>query len=352
MKISQIIKERRSAQGLTQEQVAEQLGVSTPAVNKWEKGSCYPDITILPALARLLRVDLNTLLSFKEDLSEQEIGKFTNDLVQIISDEGFDIAFKKGMDKIHEYSTCNKLILTVAMVLEGSMFMFQVENKDYYQKYIDKLYEKVAECNEIELKNQAISMLINKHLQQDEYEKAQEYIDKMPNITYDKKQLQGNLYAKSGELNKASEVFENKLISTTTEIFTILISMMEIALKEERNEDAKYFAQILEKTTALYDLWEYNSHVAYFQLYLSQKDPDNFIVTLRNMVNAMSRKWDSSKSRLYKHIRTKENEEGVTEQFQSSFINMLKNDKSHELDFVKDNEEFYNIITKVVDYKH
>lgn len=352
MKISQIIKERRSAQGLTQEQVAEQLGVSTPAVNKWEKGSCYPDITILPALARLLRVDLNTLLSFKEDLSEQEIGKFTNDLVQIISDEGFDIAFKKGMDKIHEYSTCNKLILTVAMVLEGSMFMFQVENKDYYQKYIDKLYEKVAECNEIELKNQAISMLINKHLQQDEYEKAQEYIDKMPNITYDKKQLQGNLYAKSGELNKASEVFENKLISTTTEIFTILISMMEIALKEERNEDAKYFAQILEKTTALYDLWEYNSHVAYFQLYLSQKDPDNFIVTLRNMVNAMSRKWDSSKSRLYKHIRTKENEEGVTEQFRSSFINMLKNDKSHELDFVKDNEEFYNIITKVVDYKH
>lgn len=344
MKINEIIKERRNAQGLTQEQVADYLGVSTPAVNKWEKGSCYPDITILPALARLLRVDLNTLLSFKEDLSEQEIGKFTNDLVQIISDEGFDISFEKAMDKIHEYPTCNKLILTVAMVLEGSMFMFGIENKDYYQGYIDKLYEKVAGCNDIELRNQAISMLINKHLQQEEYEKAQEYIDKMPNITYDKKQLQGNLYAKSGELNKASEVFENKLISTTTEIFTILISMMEIALKEERNEDAKYFAEVVEKTTVLYDLWEYNSHVAYFQLYTSQKDPDNFIVTLRNMVNAMSKKWDSSKSRLYKHIKTKENEDGFVEQFRSNFINMLKNDKSDELDFVKDNEEFYKLL--------
>lgn len=348
MKINEIIKEKRNAQGLTQEQVADYLGVSTPAVNKWEKGNCYPDITILPALSRLLRVDLNTLLSFKEDLSEQEIGKFTNDLVQIINDEGFDIAFENAMDKIHEYPTCNKLILTVAMVLEGSMFMFQVENKDYYQNYIDKLYEKVADCNDIELKNQAISMLINKHLQQNEYEKAQEYIDKMPNITYDKKQLQGNLYAKSGELNKASEVFEHKLISATTEIFTILISMMEIALKEDRNEDAEYFAEVLEKTTVLYDLWEYNSHVAYFQLYTSQKDADNFIITLSKMVNAMSKKWDSSKSRLYKHIKTKENEDGFTEQFRSNFINMLKNDKSDELDFVKDNEEFYKLLNEQI----
>ncbi|MDB1939526.1 helix-turn-helix domain-containing protein [Clostridium tertium] len=64
MKINEIIKERRIDQGLTQEQVAEALGVSTPAVNKWEKGISYPDITILPALARLLRVDLNTFFAF------------------------------------------------------------------------------------------------------------------------------------------------------------------------------------------------------------------------------------------------------------------------------------------------
>lgn len=45
MKINQIIREKRKELSLTQEQVAELLGVSTPAVNKWEKGSTYPDIT-------------------------------------------------------------------------------------------------------------------------------------------------------------------------------------------------------------------------------------------------------------------------------------------------------------------
>ena len=38
MKINEIIREKRKALSLTQEQIAGYLGVSTPAVHKWEKG--------------------------------------------------------------------------------------------------------------------------------------------------------------------------------------------------------------------------------------------------------------------------------------------------------------------------
>ena len=38
MKINQIIRQKRKELSLTQEQIADFLGVSTPAVNKWEKG--------------------------------------------------------------------------------------------------------------------------------------------------------------------------------------------------------------------------------------------------------------------------------------------------------------------------
>ena len=163
MKINDIIKKKRITLGMTQEQVADYLGVSTPAVNKWEKGGCYPDITLLPALARLLKVDLN--------------------------------------------------------------------------------------------------------------------------------RLQGRLYIKKGEFDKASELFSYKLIEATTDIFTILISMMEIALKDGRKEDAKYFAEILEKTTDLYDLWDYNGQVGYFQLYSDEKDADNFVIVLKKMLEAMKKPW-------------------------------------------------------------
>jgi len=57
MAISGIIQQRRKALGLTQEQLAEYLGVSTPAVNKWERGTNCPDIALLAPLARLLKTD-------------------------------------------------------------------------------------------------------------------------------------------------------------------------------------------------------------------------------------------------------------------------------------------------------
>lgn len=94
MKMNEIIRERRLKKGLTQEQMANYLGVSAPAVNKWEKGTTYPDIVLLPVLARLLDTDLNTLLSFQEDLSEKEIALFLNYLLDLSQKEGIERIFK------------------------------------------------------------------------------------------------------------------------------------------------------------------------------------------------------------------------------------------------------------------
>ena len=82
MKINETIRSRRKQLGLTQEEVANRLGVTATAVYKWESASCYPDITLLPALARLLGVDLNTLLCFQEDWTDEEIAAFANEAVE------------------------------------------------------------------------------------------------------------------------------------------------------------------------------------------------------------------------------------------------------------------------------
>lgn len=56
MKIHEVIRTRRQALGLTQEGLADRLGVFASAVNKWENALNYPDITLLPTLARTLGV--------------------------------------------------------------------------------------------------------------------------------------------------------------------------------------------------------------------------------------------------------------------------------------------------------
>ena len=99
MSIGKQIKYYRKKFGLTQEQVANHLGVSTPAVNKWEKGNTYPDITLLPAFARLLKIDMNELFLFQDELTDQEIGEFVNEVSEMALEnftEAFAIAKKEN----------------------------------------------------------------------------------------------------------------------------------------------------------------------------------------------------------------------------------------------------------------
>ena len=83
MQMKDVIRQKRRERGLTQEQVAERLGVSAPAVNKWESGASYPDITLLSALARLLETDLNELFCFRENLTKEEITGYANEIGEI-----------------------------------------------------------------------------------------------------------------------------------------------------------------------------------------------------------------------------------------------------------------------------
>ena len=48
LKIGEKIKSKRRERDLTQEELANILGVSKAAVSKWENEESYPDITLLP----------------------------------------------------------------------------------------------------------------------------------------------------------------------------------------------------------------------------------------------------------------------------------------------------------------
>ena len=56
----------RKIRNMTQEQLAAQLGISAPAVSKWETGSSYPDITLLAPLARALGTNLDMIRYFTQ----------------------------------------------------------------------------------------------------------------------------------------------------------------------------------------------------------------------------------------------------------------------------------------------
>ena len=75
MELGKKIKQLRFKAGLTQEQLAEKLGIGPQSVSKWENAAAMPDITTLPLLAEIFGVSIDDLF----DLStEQRLNRIEN----------------------------------------------------------------------------------------------------------------------------------------------------------------------------------------------------------------------------------------------------------------------------------
>lgn len=67
LKIGNVIRDKRRAAELTQEELAAKLGVSFQAVSRWENGAAYPDLELLPVLAGLFSVTVDELLGKRQE---------------------------------------------------------------------------------------------------------------------------------------------------------------------------------------------------------------------------------------------------------------------------------------------
>ena len=65
--IGNFIQKKRREKNLTQEQLAERLGVSNKTVSKWENGRCLPDYSVIELLCQELGVTVSELLNGKEN---------------------------------------------------------------------------------------------------------------------------------------------------------------------------------------------------------------------------------------------------------------------------------------------
>lgn len=63
-KINEMIRAKRRERDLTQEELANMLGVTKAAVSKWENAESYPDITMLPQIAQLFHITMDELFGY------------------------------------------------------------------------------------------------------------------------------------------------------------------------------------------------------------------------------------------------------------------------------------------------
>ena len=110
-KIGKFIAEKRKEKGMTQKELANQLGIGDKAVSKWECGRGMPDNSIMIPLCSFLGINVNELL-MGETLSGKDYAESTEDIVLTLMGENESLKKKNKRNLL----SCVLVILLAAVL--------------------------------------------------------------------------------------------------------------------------------------------------------------------------------------------------------------------------------------------
>ncbi len=136
MQVGDVIRKYRKGKNMTQEEMAKRLGVTAPAVNKWENGNSLPDISLLSPISRLLNISIDTLLSHEKELSDVEAGRLVAEANERLKTEALDDVFQWMKRCIAEHPNCHHLILWMVRIFDSHRQMTELADgkilRDYF----------------------------------------------------------------------------------------------------------------------------------------------------------------------------------------------------------------------------
>jgi transcriptional regulator with XRE-family HTH domain len=238
--ISGNLRRLRKIKDITQEELAEYLGVSFQAVSKWERGEGYPDITFILPIALYFGVSTDELLGMKtekEELQVKEILERAESLIKnhsIITDENLHLfaeSINIHAEGLKKFSNNFKLMMKYAMDLQ---YDHRINEPDFEKRHkrsfdengneIEHLCRRVLnECTNAELRYLASTLLIRVYAHRGEKDKALEICKTFPEYPKSRNIMATDVYDKSDEnaLPQYRKVF--------LELFRSLILNMQLS---------------------------------------------------------------------------------------------------------------------------
>jgi transcriptional regulator with XRE-family HTH domain len=112
-KIGRYIAERRKALGLTQAQLAQQLGVTDKSVSKWERGVCLPDVSLYQPLCKILGITFSEF--FSGEPAEHPIDAS-------IAEKTILAVAEDGEARRKKYNRIITILVVIGLLLSASLF--------------------------------------------------------------------------------------------------------------------------------------------------------------------------------------------------------------------------------------
>ncbi|WP_262396975.1 helix-turn-helix domain-containing protein [Zongyangia hominis] len=222
LSIGNKISMRRKTMGLTQEELASYLGVSKPAVSKWESGQSYPDITLLPVLAAYFNCSVDDLLGYEPQLPKERIRQIYLRFCEEVSPATFPQLHAECGELCKKYYSCWQLLFTMGQWLLNHANLAPPNEAPKIMEEALHLFARVGSAGEDPvLARQAIIMRACCHLGLGQPLETIELLDGMEESPRCPEVVLAQAHQMRGDEEKAQEILQVSLYNCLVELYNI-----------------------------------------------------------------------------------------------------------------------------------
>lgn len=174
IRLGEKIRTLRKSKNISQEVLANYLGVSFQAVSKWEKGETLPDVTLIPAIACFFEVSTDELFDFNRLETEQKVLKLCCEIAAY-RNERPEEAEKAYRDLLKQYPG-NDIVM--------ANLLYVLQNLNKHEETINMCKTVIAATSYDDVRYDAARIMAATYKEMGEYALCKQAIDLIPEFFF------------------------------------------------------------------------------------------------------------------------------------------------------------------------
>ena len=195
--------------------------------------------------------------------------------------------------------------------------------------YINACYGRALQSKDEKIRNGAADSLFHFYMKKREYEKAGEYLNYFSEQDPARKEKEAQLYSETGQVEEAYKTYEHLLFSEYQRVNGIFHGMYLLALKQE---DLKMAHLLVDKQVELvkcFEMGKYYEAASRLELATIEKEEDQVIALMKEMLASVSLINSFYESPLYRHMEFKKPGEKFFEELRKNLLKCFRDEETY-----------------------
>lgn len=261
MNLGSVIAEKRKEKKITQQELAEFVGVSKAAVSKWETGLTYPDITLLPLLAAYFDMSIDSLLNYEPQLTNKEIQHIYTSLKSSFETKPPMDVLTSIRSFVHRYYSCHPFVLQMGLLLINHFDQLPGDTREEkVQVYMSEASEWFVhvrtQSKEPENIIQAAKLEAYTSLIMEEPDRVLEILGESIPFSFPVESLIAGAFQIKGENARAIETLQSALFQYVSVMMSLFTNYLQLLL--EQPDKFKETVRRGNQFAAIFDLQQLN----------------------------------------------------------------------------------------------